>query len=77
MVYMVNIEEKNLSWFFFWVKPPTSKRSVGGTFQSGGVDSPPDSPMFQLVGTSSLRFVVYFSPGGAVSVSSVRKKLGL
>jgi hypothetical protein len=30
--------------FFFWVKTPTSNRSVGGLFQSGGADSPPDSP---------------------------------
>ncbi len=43
--------------FILWisrVKTPTSKRSVGGIFQSGGVESPPDSPMFQLAETSSL-----------------------
>lgn len=44
-----------LSFHALKVNTSTSKRSVGGTFQSDGVESPPDFPMFQLAETSSLK----------------------
>ncbi len=55
---IVEFTEKTFILCISRVKTPTSKRSVGGIFQSGGVESPPDSPVFQLAETSSLVLIL-------------------